>query len=260
MMSALERRLVILYEYPFNERIRTYLRLQQLFNRLGQLMARSEALDHHFALTTLFEIIEVASRSELKSDVLKDLERQKQLYNGYRGNPAISEKALDGLIAQLDEHFESLNQVTGKIGQSLNDNDFLMALRSRMVIPGGTCEFDLPAYFAWQHHDAASRARDLGQWVAPFGPLAQSIQLLLQMLRESGSSQKVMAASGQLQQNLPQGRTFQLLRLKIDPALGITPEISCNRLLVVIRLMQQQSDGKLVATTEDVPFEMSLCA
>lgn len=251
---------MILYEYPFNERIRTYLRLQQLFNRLGQLMARTEALDHHFALTTLFEIIEVTSRSELKSDVLKDLERQKQLYNGYRGNPAISEKALDGLIAQLDEHFESLNQISGKIGQSLNDNDFLMALRSRVVIPGGTCEFDLPAYYAWQHHDAPSRASDLTQWVAPFVPLAQSIQLLLQMLRESGSSQKVMATAGQLQQNLPQGRAFQLLRLKIDPALSITPEISCNRLLVVIRMMRQQSDGKLVATTDDVPFEMSLCA
>lgn len=251
---------MILYEYPFNERIRTYLRLQQLFNRLGQLMARTAALDHHFALTTLFEIIEVASRSELKSDVLKDLERQKQLYNGYRGNPAISEKALDGLIAQLDEHFEALNQVAGRIGQSLNDNDFLMALRSRAVIPGGTCEFDLPAYYAWQHHDAASRSDDLSQWVAPFGPLAQAVKLLLQMLRESGSSQKVMAASGQLQQNLPQGRTFQLLRLKIDPTLGITPEISCNRLLVVVRMLRQQSDGKLVATTEDVPFEMSLCA
>ncbi|MEK7346715.1 MAG: cell division protein ZapD [Pseudomonadota bacterium] len=251
---------MILYEYPFNERIRTYLRLQQLFNRLGQLVARAEAIDHHFALTTLFEIIEVASRSELKSDVLKDLERQRQLYNGYRGNPAISEKALDGLIAQLDEHFEALNQVSGKIGQSLNDNDFLMALRSRAVIPGGTCEFDLPAYHAWQHHDAPKRTSDLTQWIAPFAPLAQAIQLLLQMLRESGSSQKVMATAGQLQQNLPQGRTFQLLRLKIDPALGITPEISCNRLLVVIRMMRQQSDGKLVATTDDVPFEMSLCA
>jgi cell division protein ZapD len=251
---------VILYEYPFNERIRTYLRLQQLFNRLGQLMARTEALDHHFALTTLFEIIEVASRSELKSDVLKDLDRQKQIYTGYRGNPAISEKALDGLIAQLDEYFEALNQISGKIGQSLNDNDFLMALRSRAVIPGGTCEFDLPAYHAWQHHDAAGRAQDLSQWVAPFGPLAQAVKLLLQMLRESGSSQKVMATAGQLQQNLPQGRTFQLLRLKIDPSLGITPEISCNRLLVVIRMLRQQSDGKLVVTTEDVPFEMSLCA
>jgi cell division protein ZapD len=251
---------VILYEYPFNERIRTYLRLHQLFKRLGQLMARQEPVDHHFALTTLFEVIDVASRSELKSDVLKDLERQKQVYNAYRGNPAISEKALDGLIEQLNEHFESLNQVSGKIGQSLNDNDFLMALRSRSVIPGGTCEFDLPAYHAWQHHDQSSRSQDLLQWFAPFKPLAQSIDLLLQMLRESGASQKVMATGGQLQQNLPQGRTFQLLRLKIDPSLGITPEISCNRLLVVIRMLRQQSDGKLVPTTDDVPFEMSLCA
>jgi cell division protein ZapD len=90
--------------------------------------------------------------------------------------------------------------------------------------------------------------------------LAQAIQLLLQTLRETGTGQKVMATAGQLQQNLPQGRTFQLLRLKIDPSLGITPEISCNRLLVVIRMMRQQSDGKLVATVDDVPFEMTLCA
>ena len=251
---------MILYEYPFNERTRTCLRLQQLFKRLGQLMPRSEALDHHFALTTLFEIMEVASRPELKADILKDLERQKQLYNAYRGNPAISEQALDGLIGQLDAQFAALNQINGKIGQSLTDNDFLMALRSRVVIPGGTCEFDLPAYHAWQHRPAAERIADLGAWSAAFGPLAQAIQLLLQMLRESGSSQKVMANGGQLQQNLPQGRTFQLLRLKIDPLLGITPEISCNRLLVVIRMMRQQSDGKLTSVSDDVPFEMALCA
>lgn len=251
---------VILYEYPLNERIRTYLRLQQLFTRLGQLIGREQALDHHFALTTLFEIMEVGARSELKSEVLKDLERQKQVFSAYRGNPAISEKALDDLIAQLDHHFEALNQLVGKMGQSLTEHDFLMALRSRVAIPGGTCEFDLPAYHAWLHHDAVSRARDLAQWTLPLAPWAHAIGQLLQMLRESGNSQKVMATAGQLQQNLPQGRTFQLLRLKIDPSLGITPEISCNRLLVVIRMMRQHSDGKLVATTDDVPFEMTLCA
>lgn len=251
---------MILYEYPFNERIRTYLRLQQLFDRLAQLVTRSDAMDHHFALITLFEAMEVASRSELKGDVLKDLERQKQVYNGYRGNPAISEKALDGVIAQLDTHFEALNAVSGKLGQSLNDNDFLMSIRSRAVIPGGTCEFDLPAYHAWQHRDSASRQADLNRWIAPFATLSQAVGLLLQMLRESGSQQKVMATQGQLQQNLPQGRSFQLLRLRIDPSLGITPEISCNRLVVVIRMMQQLPDGKLQNCSEDVPFEMSLCA
>jgi len=251
---------VILYEYPFNERIRTYLRLQQLFDRLGVLIARQDAIDHHFALTTLFELLEVAARPELKADVLKDLERQKQLYNSYRGNPAISEKALDGVIAQLDSHFEQLNAQTGRLGSELSDNEFLNALRSRSVIPGGTCEFDLPTYHAWKHQDPAVRQAELTQWATPFAPLAQSIHLLMQMLRESGMTQKVMATAGQLQQNLPQGRTFQLLRLRIDSSLGLTPEISCNRMLVVIRLMQQQADGKQSASSDDVPFEMTLCA
>jgi cell division protein ZapD len=251
---------VILYEYPFNERIRTYLRLQQLFSRLGQLIPRESAIDHHFALITLFEILEVSSRPELKSDVLKDLERQKQVMNGYRGNPAISENALDTIVSQLEQNFESLNALTGKIGSQLNESDFLNSLKSRVVIPGGTCEFDLPAYHAWQHHGVDKRQADLHQWSACFIPIAQSIQMLLKMLRDSGAAQKVMATSGQLQQNLPQGRTFQLLRLRIDPALGLVPEISCNRLLVVIRLMQQQEDGRLIASTGDTAFEMTLCA
>ena len=260
MIGRLEDHPVILYEYPFNERIRTYLRLQQLFDRLGVLMARTDAIDHHFALTTLFELLEVAARPELKADVLKDLERQKQIYNSYRGNPAISEKALDGVIAQLDGHFESLNAQVGRLGHELNDNEFLTAIRSRAVIPGGTCEFDLPAYHAWKHLNPAERQTSLGQWASPFAPLAQAIGLLMQMLRESGMTQKVMATSGQLQQNLPQGRTFQLLRLRIDADLGLIPEISCNRMLVVIRLMQQQTDGKLSVCSDDVPFEMTLCA
>ena len=93
---------MILYEYPFNERIRTYLRLEHLFKRLGELIPRTHPLDHHFALTTIFEIMDVAARADLKADVLKDIEKQKHVLDGYRGNPAISEAALDGIIAQLD--------------------------------------------------------------------------------------------------------------------------------------------------------------
>ena len=66
---------------------------------------------------------------------------------------------------------------------------------------------------------------------------------------------------GQFQQNLPQGRTFQLLRLAIDPALGVVPEISGNRLMVAIRLMRQDIEGKLkLASDIDAAFELTLCA
>ena len=251
---------MILYEYPFNERIRTYLRLEHLCERLAELVSRDSAMDHHFALATIFEIMDVGARADLKSDVLKDLEKQKQLLTSYRGNPNIAEQVLDEVIFDLDHQFSALNAQHGKAGHALTENDWLMSIRSRVGIPGGTCEFDLPAYYAWQHESAEKRRSDLLRWVSTLGPLGDSVRMLLKLLRESGAAQKVIAVGGQFQQNLPQGRTFQLLRLAMDPALGVVPEISGNRLMVSIRLMRQQSDDHLHASGEDCAFELTLCS
>ena len=250
---------MILYEYPFNERIRTYLRLEHLFRRLGELIPRAHPLDHHYALATIFEVMDVAARADLKSDVLKDLERQKQTLMGYRGNPGVSERVLDQIIGQLEGCFSNVNGTPGKAGQSLTENEWLMSIRSRAGIPGGTCEFDLPAYYAWQHHPAEQRRANLERWANTLAPLAESIHLLLRLLRDSGTPQKVIATGGQLQQTLPQGRTFQLLRLRIDPSLGLVPEISGNRLIVSVRLMRQDND-KMVPSSDNTPFELTLCA
>ena len=65
--------------------------------------------------------MDVASRADLKSDLLKDLERQKAQLNSYRGNPSISEAALDEVIGRIDHAFNGLNQLTGKAGHALTD-------------------------------------------------------------------------------------------------------------------------------------------
>ena len=251
---------MILYEYPFNERTRTYLRLEHLLERLGQLLPRDSALDHHFALITIFEIMDVSSRADLKSDVLRDLEKLKAQMSAYRGNPAISETSLDIILGQLEDCASQFSQQIGKPGHELTDSEWLMSIRSRAVIPGGTCEFDLPAYHAWQHHPSAARRADLEEWARTLGPLARALRLLMQILRDSGKPQKVMSMAGQFQQTLPQGRTFQLLRLRIDESLGLVPEISGNRLMASVRMMRQEKDGKLHAAREDAPFELTLCS
>jgi cell division protein ZapD len=252
---------VILYEYPFNERVRTYLRLEHLFERLGQLLARDDALDHHFAFVTMFEIIEVAARSELKSDVLKDLEKHKQHMLAFRSNPSIAQDVLEAVITQIEAAFTAVNTQSGKAGSVLNDNEWMTSVRSRIAIPAGTCEFDLPAYFHWQHHSPQRRREDVMRWASSLWPMAQAINLLLKLLRDTGSAQKVMAVAGQFQQNLPQGRSFQLLRLRMDEQLGLVPEISGNRLIVSVRLLRPSPDDKLpMASTEDAGFELTLCS
>ena len=107
---------MVLYEYPFNEGIRTMLRLEHLFDRLGQLVPRDAPVDHHFALATIFEIMDVASRADLKSDLLKELERHRTQLQGFRGHPGISESALDAVVARIDHAFDGLNQLQGKAG------------------------------------------------------------------------------------------------------------------------------------------------
>ena len=98
------------------------------------------------------------------------------------------------------------------------------------------------------------------RWIATLVPLAESVRMLLKLLRDSGLPQKVVATGGQYQQTLPQGRTFQLLRLRIDPGMGLIPEISGNRLMVSVRLMRLESDDRLHASTDDAAFELTLCS
>jgi len=251
---------LVLYEYPFNESIRTMLRLEHLFDRLGQLMPRDAPVDHHFALVTLFEILDVSSRADLKSDLLKELERHKAQLVAYRNNPNVSQAALDTVIERIEHAFNGLNQQAGKAGQALGSNEWLMSVRSRISIPAGTCEFDLPAYYAWQQLDGARRRADLQAWVATLAPLAEAVQVLLQLLRDTGAPHKVFTSGGQYQQGLPQGRSYQLLRVRIDDSAGLVPEISGHRLMVSIRLMRTEPDGRLRPSTEDLPLELALCA
>jgi cell division protein ZapD len=217
-------------------------------------------VDHHFALATLFEIIEVASRADLKSDLLKELERHKSQFMAWRNNPQVALGALDGEINRIDQVTNALNQQPGKAGQALAGNEWLTSVRSRISIPGGTCEFDLPAYHAWQQHAPERRRADLVAWVGTLAPLAEALHTLLRLVRETGVPSKVVSSGGQFQQSLPQGKTYQLLRLRIDAGDGLVPEITGHRLMVSVRMMRVDGEGRLRPAAADVPFELTLCA
>jgi cell division protein ZapD len=251
---------LVLYEYPFHEGIRTMLRLEHLFERLDLLASRDDPVDHHFALATVFEIMDVASRADLKSDLLKELERYRGQLQGYRGHPGVDATSLDRWLQRIDQAFADLNQLQGKAGQALASNDWLMSIRSRISIPGGTCAFDLPAYHAWQQRAAQSRRGDLAGWVGTLSPLAEALRVLLGLLRDSGRAQRMIAAGGQYQQSLPQGRAYQLLRVRVDDSSGLVPEITGHRLLVSVRFMRADPEGRLRPAAADATFELTLCA
>ncbi len=249
---------LITYEYPFNERIRTLLRLEDLHERFSFFLHQPHEQEHHAAITTIFEILELVGRADLKSDLLQELERQKQTLQGFKSNPNVEEKALGKILLELETASNNLVAVQGRTGQSIRENEWLMSIRSRMVMPGGVCEFDIPSYFAWKQLPFEKRFEDITKWFAPLKPLFNALGLILRLLRDSGRTSTLKAPAGHYQEML-QGKTFQMLRVILDGELNVIPEISANKYMLSIRFTKQVGDQKPKPFENDVSFDLTLC-
>ena len=250
---------MIIYEYPFNERIRTLLRLEDLFEKTAYFMQADSQLEHHTVLVTLFEILEVAGRADLKMDLIQELERQRQALLAYRNNPDISEEALSGALYEIEQSSAALLGMTGKIGQYLRDNDWLMSIRSRAAIPGGVCEFDLPSYHWWLHRPPEVRREALEGWIKPLFPLRDAAAIVLRLLRSSGRPKNHMATNGQFQLNLG-GTAAQMVRVLIEAEEQAVPEVSANKYFLNIRFTKPPAgEIKARGCERDVPFDLSFC-
>ncbi len=249
---------MIVYEHPLNERIRTLMRLEDLFAKFEHFAAQDEALEHHAALLALFETLEVA-RGDLKSDLIQELERQKAALEPLRHNPGVKQDTLDDILQKMSRTVLELQAMPGKLGQHLRDNEWLMSIKQRACIPGGVCEFDLPSYHYWLSLAADVRRTHLYDWVAPFKPLRNAVDIVLQILRDSGEPVQKTAIQGSYQQMLS-GRVAQMLRVTLLADLPCFPEISANKYAINIRFAAPGGSERPRGCDGDVPFELTLCS
>ena len=250
---------MISYEFPLNEKVRTLLRLEDLCARMAHFTEHDDRMDHHAALITLFEILEVISRADLKSDLLQELERQKRVLSSLHNNPEISEDALDAILGEIEQASGLLLAMSGKIGQHLRENEWLMSIKQRTVMPGGTCEFDLPSYHFWQAQDADLRRENLRSWLAPLLPLHTGLKIVLRLLRENGKVFHFTAHQGVFQQ-MQGGRVAQLLRVGIGSQLPCIPEVAANKYAINIRFIVANYAAKSCLFEQDVPFTLTFCS
>jgi cell division protein ZapD len=250
---------VITYEYPFNERIRTLLRLEDLFEKVLYFSEAEGTHEHHIVLVTLFEILETAGRADLKMDLIQELERQRQTLLAFRNNPDISEEALSGALYEIEQSSAALLGMAGKIGQYLRENDWLMSIKSRAAIPGGVCEFDLPSYHWWLHRSPETRRDALEGWLKPMLPLRDAAAIVLRLLRSSGRPKNYTATNGQFQLNLG-GSAAQMVRVTVKVDEQAIPEVSANKYFLNIRFTKPPAgEIKARGCERDVDFDLTFC-
>jgi len=248
---------MILYEYPCNERIRNLLRLEHLFDRLFFFAAQEDAREHQIAIATLFDLLDISDRNDLRSAVLQDLDRQRATLSALQQHPGVDQARLARMLQDIQQAACDLN-TQGRIAQTLRDNEWLAGLRGRLAVPGGASQVDTPAYYEWQIQPLAARAADLQKWIQPFLTLYKAVALLLGAVREAGDVSEVTATRGAYQEMLS-GKTFQLLRVWVARRERVFPEMSANKYVIWVRFSSQVQDCKPQAVTRDVDFRLARC-
>jgi cell division protein ZapD len=248
----------VIYEQPLNERIRTLLRLEFLFEQANAHIYRHSIWDNRAAISALFDLVNIFSRADLKTEIMKELERQALFLEKLAKNPQVDSKRLEKLLDEMDVLIDRLYALKAQ-DMDIRGNEFLSSIKQRNQIAGGTCDFDLPAYHFWLSQPEEKRILDLQHWLEPFDAINQSVNLILRLVRDSAHSSQEVAESGFYQQSLDANTTCQLIRVTLKGDTPYFAEISGGKHRFTIRFMQSNFNERPSQTDKDVSFLLTCC-
>jgi cell division protein ZapD len=247
------------YEFPFNERTRTLLRLEDLFKKVLFHVDAATKINHQSALMLLLQLLEIVERADIKAEIVQELDKQRSVLQNLLGNPNIAEEILNEIILELETAAAALRCDTTKIGHFLRENDWLMSIKQRSILPGGACQFDLPSYHYWLELDETRRKSDFNTWITPLMPIHNGIKSILHILRGSGASIQYTAPNGVYQKMLAGSKPAQMLKIEVLDDLLCFPEVSANKYAINVRFNGMDFVQKPKQCEHEVNFIMTLC-
>ena len=251
---------VLVFEQPLNERMRTFLRLDFLYNQALYHNEMASPWGSRAAVASLIDILTIATRGDVRSDVLKELESHLSSLNEYQANPGVDAQRLKAVMSNLVRLRADLLVAGSTFVQPLRDSEFLSAIKHRSAIPGGTCEFDLPDYYFWLAQSDDARTRAFHQWLGLLRPMCDAIAELLWLTRQNGRSREETARGGNFAITFERDNPLQLLRISLPAAAGLYPEISGSHHRCSVRFLSW--NGLATRPTQaqaDVPFLLTCC-
>jgi len=250
----------LIFEQPLNERIRTLLRLEHLFIQFHQHLNHQSTWDTHSAVKALLDLMSMLGRGDIKRETIKELERQNVNLESFVEIPGINHGRLTDIIVEQKECLKALHSIGGNIGQELQQNELLNAIRQRLSMPGGLCDFDLPVYAHWLNQPYDKRHELLLSWFEPFATLNSAVKLILKVIRDSTDAIDEVAESGFYQKNLDANQTCLMIRVILPGDTSIFPEISAGKHRFTIRFLKAcDPSHRPEQDKKDIDFKLACC-
>lgn len=248
-----------IYEFPLNERIRNFMRLENSFAQIAHFAARDNIWDSQASLLVLLDVLSCMEKHDIKNEMIKEAERQIGILNNFLDAPVVFAK-LEQTLGELNTHLSALQNITGKVAKNLRDDDLLNTIRQRTSLFSGINNFEIPGYYYWLNQKNNLRQQQLDEWLADSIPIADAISLLLEIIRESAEFAPKTAENGFFQTTFNSNLNCQMLRLALPMDAACFPESSGNKHRVSIRfLTYENTKQRPQQVTENIAFNLSCC-
>ena len=248
-----------IYELPLNERLRTFMRIEFLFSRLNYFASN---LDNNWGtrtvIHTLLEVYSILSRTDVRREVLADLERYIMQMERFQLSPDADNNMVNDILEDLDSIKTKVVEIGTDYLLSLREDEFIASLLHRHTLPGGKAEFDMPKYKFFLESDQKNMSKHINAWIDVVRPICEGIDKLMWIIRESNEPISTVAVNGQYNHQIEKRAQISLVRIITNDA-NVYPEISGGRHLIAVRFFNYNEDGKYTQYEDNVNFKICLC-
>ena len=254
-MDNLSDNQVSIYEEPAQEKIRKFIRIEALFARIIFFKSKENKIESYQSIFALCELHELLSRSDIKSELIREIETHNTYFKKIKDLPGADSDKLHSIL----EKQKALLDLTYSVKSNYLDyleNDIVFKTLSKNTlsqIQPSSVEF-------WFTRDIMFRETQIDLWIEPLMFIKKSIDFILDVVRKSGNIQDKLATKGFIIEKLDQKKNILLIRVTLTSDVYYYPQISVGKQRLNIMFMTKDDKNNFIPHQEDVSFVLSICS
>ena len=253
-MNNLSDNQVSVYEEPVQEKIRKFIKIAFLFNKLFYVKDKENKNDNYIALLALCEIYEILSRSDIKSELIREIENQNNYFKKIKEIPEANSEKLSSVLEKQNVLLQLIHNVESNYLEYLEADVLFKTILKNSINPLQPTSVEF-----WLSRDIILRETQINLWTEPLLFIKKSVDFILEVIRKSGRFEDKLAEKGFFIEKLDPKKNILLIRVTLTSDLYYYPQISVGKQRLNIMFMSKDDKNNLVSHKEDVAFILTTC-
>jgi cell division protein ZapD len=254
-MNSLSDNQVSLYEEPVQEKIRKFIKIEFLLNKIYYFKSKDDKSENYIALLAFCELYEILSRSDIKSELIREIETQNSYFQTIKEMPQADSNKLNSVLEKQNLLLKLIYNIESNYLDYL-EHDILF----KTILKNCFTQLQPASIEFWLSRDILIRETQIDLWLEPLVFIKRSIDFILEVIRKSGRFEDRMAEKGFFIEKLDPKKNILLIRVTLTSDLYYYPQISVGKQRLTIMFMTKDDKNNLVPHQEDLSFILTTCS